>query len=203
MPTSLLPAIDAAGQLREAAFALVLHKRRPIDAADLARATGLTPHATHRAVTTLARAGWLDLDQQQRVTGAAGLSLANGPHRLKIGEGSFRTWCAYDALGIPAALGADGAIETACGQCGAPIRLPVHGGAPERGGPEQLWLAEGEGDDLRGSFCTPTVLLCGPQHGVAWAEAHGGRGQLLDLTAAARRGASDWAGCASAVERLA
>jgi hypothetical protein len=202
MPTSLLPAIDAAGQLREAAFALLLHKRRPIEVAELAKATGQTPEATHRAISTLARAGWVDLDQQRRVTGAAGLSLANGPHRLEMGDASFRTWCAYDALGIPAALGADGEIQTACGHCRAAISLTLHGGAPERHGPEELWLAEGDGGDLRGSFCTPTVLLCGHAHGAAWAATQGGRGQLIDLAQAARRGAADWAGCASAAERL-
>jgi DNA-binding transcriptional ArsR family regulator len=202
MPTSLLPAIDSAGQLREAAFALLLHKRRPIEVVELAKATGLAPQAMHRAISTLARAGWLDLDEQDRVTGAAGLSLANGPHRLAMGDASFRTWCAYDALGTPAALGADGEIQTACGHCGAAISLTLHGGPPERHGPEELWLAEGDGGDLRGSFCTPTVLLCGHEHGAGWAATQGGHGQLLDLAQAARRSAADWAGCTSAAERL-
>lgn len=203
MPKPLLPTIDAAGQLREAAFALLLHHRRPIEFAELAAATGLRPKATQRAINILAQAGWLDLDHQERVTGAAGLSLANGPHHLDLADASFRTWCGYDALGIPAALGADAAIATTCGHCGAAISLPLHAGTPGRSGPEQLWLAAGDGGDLRGSFCTPTVLLCGREHAAAWAEAQGGRGQLLDLAEAASRGGDDWAGCASAAERLA
>jgi hypothetical protein len=204
MPKPLLPAIDAAGQLREAAFALVLHHRRPIEIAELAGASGLSPQTALRIVDTLARAGWLDLDEQGRVNGAAGLTLADGPHDLQVGDASFRTWCAYDALGIPAALGASGEIATSCGHCGAPIGLALHAGVPARRGPELMWLAEGgDGADLRGSFCTPTVLLCGPAHGAAWAEAHRGQGQLLDLAEAARRGGGDWAGCASAAERLA
>lgn len=202
MPDRLLTATDAAGQLREAAFALLLLKHQPIESAELVVATGLKPAVTYRAVSNLAHAGWLDVDQQARITGAAGLSLTDGPHRLEIGDASFRTWCAYDALGIPAALAVDGEIRTACGQCGAPIELRLLHGAPERSGPELLWLADGA-DDLRGSFCTPTVLLCGHEHGAAWAESQGGSGQLLDLSEAARRGALDWAGCASAVVRLA
>lgn len=47
------------------------------------------------------------------------------------------------------------------------------------------------------------MLLCGHEHAAAWAEAQGERGRLLDLTAAARQGAADWAGCAIAAERLA
>lgn len=153
------------------------------------------------SVSTLAETGWLDLDASGRVVGAAGLSLSTGPHRLSLGESEFRTWCAYDSLGIAAALGADAVVETACGRCQTPIHLAFRAGVPERRGPERLWLADG-GADLRGSFCTPTVLLCSAKHGGAWSETQDGRGQLLDLVEGARLGGLDWAGCASAARRL-
>ncbi len=198
----LLPAFDAAGQLREVAFALLLRDRRPIETSKLAAVTGLRPEAIHEAVGTLAGAGWLDVDDAGRVTGAAGLSLATGPHRLTLDETAFRTWCAFDSLGIAAALEADARVETTCGVCQAPIDLRLHGGVPERDGPERLWLADG-GSDLRGSFCTPTVLLCGDEHAATWAEAQGGQGRLVDLTEAAGLGGTDWAGCATAARLLA
>jgi len=198
----LLPAVDVAGVLREAAFAMLVRDRRPARLGDLARSTGLECAAVRDLTATLAGAGWLDVDEAGRITGAAGLSLATGPHKLTLGETPFRTWCAYDALGIAAALAADALVETACGQCGEPITIQFHGGVPERAGPEWLWLAAG-GEDLRGSFCTPTVLLCGDAHGAAWAEAQGGRGRLLDLVEGARQGGSEWAGCAEATRRLA
>ena len=197
----LLPALDAAGLLREAGFALLLRDRQPVEVADLAAAIGIDAASASFAVTTLGQAGWLDLDDSGRVVGAAGLSLATGPHHLTLGAGSFRTWCAYDSLGIAAALAADAQVETTCGQCAASINLAFHHGVPERTGPERLWLAEG-GADLRGSFCTPTVLLCGEEHGATWAEAQGGRGALLDLAEGARQGGADWAGCAAASRRL-
>lgn len=202
MNKPLLPAIDAAGQLRETAFAILLRDRRPAGLDDLARATGLELAAVRHLTATLAGTGWLDLDEAGCITGAAGLSLATGPHSLTLGGMPFRTWCAYDALGIAAALGADALVETTCGQCGEPIGFQVHGGVPDRAGPERLWLADG-GEDLRASFCTPTVLLCGLAHGATWAEAQAGRGQLLDLAKGARLGASEWAGCAEATRRLA
>lgn len=130
----LLPALDAAGLLREAGFALLLRDRRPVEVADLAAAIGIDPGAADAAVTTLAEAGWLDLDDSGRVVGAAGLSLATGPHRLTL--------------------------------------------------------------------CTPTVLLCGKEHGAAWAEDQGGHGALLDLAEGARQGGADWAGCVNAIRRL-
>jgi hypothetical protein len=197
----LLPALDAAGLLREAGFALLLRDRQPVEVADLAAVIGIDAGAAFSTVTTLAQAGWLDLDDSGQVVGAAGLSLATGPHHLTLGAAPFRTWCAYDSLGIAAALAADAQVETTCGQCGAPITLAFRGGVPQRTGPERLWLAEGDAD-LRGSFCTPTVLLCGEAHGGAWAEAQGGRGRLLDLVEGARQGAIDWAGCAEALRRV-
>jgi alkylmercury lyase len=197
----LLPAVDAAGMLREAAFALLLRERRPVLVSDLAGVTGLAAATARASVASLAQTGWLDLDDSGRVTGAAGLSLLTGPHELTMGDAAYRTWCAYDALGISAALVADTHIETTCGQCQAPIRIPFRRGIRERHGPERLWLAEG-GADLRGSFCTPTVLLRGGDHGLAWAESQGGRGRLLDLAEGASQGGLDWAGCAAAARRL-
>lgn len=202
MTRPLLPAVDAAGQLREVAFALLLRDRRPIETSELAAVTGLRPDSIRDTVGTLAGAGWLDLDDAGNVAGAAGLSLATGPHGLTIDGTPFRTWCAYDSLGIAAALETDARVETTCAVCQAPIDLRFHGGVPERDGPERLWLADG-GSDLRGSFCTPTVLLCGDEHAATWAKAHGGHGRRLDLTEAARLGGTDWAGCATAARLLA
>ena len=202
MDTPLLLTMDAATRLREVAFAALLLDRRPLEVEHLVHLTGMKPGAVRRAAAKLAEGGWLDLDEDGRITGAAGLSLATGPHALTLAGAPFRTWCAYDALGIAAALEVDALVETACGQCGEAISLGFQQGLPERAGPERLWLAAG-GEDLRGSFCTPTVLLCGEAHGVAWAEAHDGRGRLLDLVEGARQGGSEWTGCADATRRLA
>lgn len=202
MTKPLLPAVDAAGQLREVAFALLLRDRRPIEIAGLAAVTGLNHEVIQDAVGTLAGAGWLDVDGRGRIAGAAGLSLATGPHRLTLGDSSFQTWCAYDSLGIAAALASEARVETTCAVCHAAIDLRFLDGVPERGGPEVLWLADG-GSDLRGSFCAPTVMLCGDEHGAAWAEAQGGQGRLLDLAEAARLGGADWAGCATTARQLA
>ncbi|MEP6468239.1 MAG: organomercurial lyase [Chloroflexota bacterium] len=202
MNKPLLPAIDTAGQLRETAFAFLLRDQRPVSPNELADATALGRDAVTASVGALATAGWLDLNAEGRVTGSSGLSLDTGPHRLTLSGAAFRTWCAYDALGIAAALHADAVVETTCGECAAPMALGFDAEIPERAGAERLWLAEGD-DDLRGSFCTPTVLLCGVELGRRWAERQGGRGHLLDLMEAAQAGARDWAGCALAAERLA
>ena len=60
-------------------------------------------------------------------------SLIQTPHRV---ETSGRTWfanCAWDALGIPAALHTDGVVESACPECGEPLELEARGGELVRG----------------------------------------------------------------------
>jgi hypothetical protein len=56
------------------------------------------------------------------------------PHRV---EAAGRTWfanCAWDALGIPAALHEDGLVDSACPDCGEPIHLEVRDGELVDGG---------------------------------------------------------------------
>ena len=196
--TIQIPTVDANEQVRQTAFAMLLARARPVEPRELASVFGLD---VDPILDALAAAGWIDRGVDGRVTGSAGLSLSDGPHRLAMGAGAFRTWCAYDALGIPAALGADAHIDTACGECGAPIILAVIGGRPTRSGPEVLWLASGRGD-LRTSFCTPTVLLCGDEHGAIWARRHENAGELVGLDEAAAQGATAWADCAEAAQRM-
>ena len=194
-----LPAADLHERIREAAFALLLTERRPIAAEEIAARTGAPTPALPTVLDQLAAAGWIDRDADGRVTGSAGLSLTTGPHRIAIDGTHFRTWCAYDSIGIAAALGADAAIQTECGVCGRVIALDTEAGRPPSDRPERLWLASG-GTDLRGDFCDPTVLLCSPEHAVIWAERQGGRGRAVDLAEAARLGAEGWASCAAAVD---
>jgi len=55
------------------------------------------------------------------------------PHRV---ESAGREWfanCAWDALGIPAALDADGRVESACPDCGGAVELEVVAGELVRG----------------------------------------------------------------------
>jgi len=179
--------------LRAVAFALLLAHRIPVSAADIAAAAGVDDIGG--ALDALAGAGWLDRDAGGRVTGAAGLSLDHGPHVLMIAGHGFRTWCAYDALGISGVLGADATIETSCGLCDAPIAMSILSGRPPASRPARLWLAAG-GTDLRTDFCAPTVLLCSPAHAEAWATEHDDQGAILGLRAAASRGAREWTECA-------
>ena len=196
-----LPAADLHEQIREAAFALLLLERRAISPDEIAAATGGSRAGLTPVLDQLAGAGWIDRDEQGWVTGSAGLSLTTGPHRIAIARTEFQTWCAYDSIGIAAALQTDASIRTECAVCGTEIALDTRAGRPPADRPERLWLASG-GTNLRGDFCDPTVLLCSPEHAAVWAERQGGRGRAVDLGEAADLGAEAWASCAATVGRL-
>jgi hypothetical protein len=192
----VLPAADLHARIREAAFALLLTHRRPATVDDLASLIDIEPAVLRELLDELAATGWIDRDSEGRVSGSAGLSLSEGPHRLEVEGKPFRTWCAYDSIGIGAALAADAKIETECAVCDRTLVIRMAGGRPPAERAERLWLASG-GDSLRGDFCDPTVLLCTPEHAAAWAERQQGRGRAVDLAEAASLGAEEWASSAA------
>jgi hypothetical protein len=49
--------------------------------------------------------------------------------RVTAASGAWWGTCVWDALGIPAMLGEDARIETACADCGDPMELVVRDGA--------------------------------------------------------------------------
>ncbi len=53
------------------------------------------------------------------------------PHRVEAGGRDWTATCAWDALGIPAALHGDGRIASECACCGEPVALEVRAGALE------------------------------------------------------------------------
>jgi hypothetical protein len=55
------------------------------------------------------------------------------PHRVEAGGRSWFANCAWDALGIPAALHTDGSVRSECPDCGEPLELEVRGGELVRG----------------------------------------------------------------------
>jgi hypothetical protein len=60
-------------------------------------------------------------------------SAVETPHRVEAGGRAWFANCAWDALGIPAALHADGRIESACPDCGEQLELEVSEGELVRG----------------------------------------------------------------------
>jgi hypothetical protein len=60
-------------------------------------------------------------------------SAVETPHRVQADGRAWYANCAWDALGIPAALHADGVIQSPCPDCGEPLELEVRDGELVRG----------------------------------------------------------------------
>lgn len=192
---------ERAVHVRELAFGLLLRDQRPVPPSALAGLIGADESSVAAALDGLARDGRIDRDDTGRVLGSAGLTLGEGPHGLEIDGHAFRTWCAFDALGIPAALAVDARIETACPVCRRPIGIDLRAGRPICGPVARLWLSDG-GADMRADFCTPTVLLCSDEHAQVWAERQAGQGRALTLDEANEEGARNWRSTAAIAARV-
>src|SRR5215216_332155 len=157
--------------LTRAAFSAVLEGRAASRGA-LMQATGAKPEDFDRLV---GRA--LIVDADERVVAAHGLSLVPArQHRLFMRGRQFWTWCAIDAVGIPAGLEEDARVETTCVRCGAEVRLELHGPAviaishPDA----RLWEAariQGRGE-AGPPHCALMNLFCSSDHLRAWHDAN-------------------------------
>ncbi|MCG6537230.1 MAG: hypothetical protein L7F78_21595, partial [Syntrophales bacterium LBB04] len=91
-----------------------------IDQGGLVSTTGFTLDKVCTLLENLSKRGLIVVAPESgRVVGSWGLSLVPTDHRLLIRGRNLHTWCAIDAVGIPAGLGEDGSIISRCHQCGA------------------------------------------------------------------------------------
>jgi len=206
------PALEHA--LLARAFHLLLGDGRPVNTARLAETLACDPDQVERALVRLDRQGCIRRDQTGAVTGSHGLSLTPTPHELILEqepgrERRYWTWCAWDAVGILAALDASGRIRSTDPASGSPIQLDFHRGSPRQAHPDLVvFFADtdcctpatntGDDPDCCGSgsviddWC-PLVNFFQHAHTVqAWAAEHGVCGTAVPLTEATRQGKAAW-----------
>ncbi|MBI3977755.1 MAG: hypothetical protein HY331_06175 [Chloroflexi bacterium] len=128
--------------VRAAAFTLILGGE-PTDSAEVLAAAGLHAEESRGVVERLVERGTL-AREGDRIVGAYGLSLRPARHRLILYDRPFAAWCAFDTIGIPAALEQDALVESACVHCGAPIVVTIRGGVPLGGEAIRLWFADAD-----------------------------------------------------------
>jgi hypothetical protein len=150
----------------------------------------------------------LIVDEPGRVVAAHGLSAVPArQHRLTLRGRSFWTWCAIDALGIPAGLGEDAVAETTCQLCGTAVRVEFKAGKVVNAShpAARVWEAERlEGRGTAGPpHCALMNLFCSAEHLAEWRAAHPReQGRERDLDAVGELGRAEWgvshAGCDTA-----
>lgn len=178
--------------LRRVAFSALRHHER-IGSNELARRSGLDLSAVRTALGWLEDAGLVEQDAHGRVIGIAGLTVEPTRHRLTLDGASFFTWCAIDAVGIPAALSLGAEVVTACGHCGAVIEVVIDHGDPPSDSPLRGWVPPTTCENVRADLCPVANLFCSPEHLEQWRSGAGNpRGELADLSMFAELGRQAW-----------
>lgn len=132
--------------VRKVAFQAIL-RGEAIDRAGLVKGTGFTPEKVDTLLDGLTERGLVVVEpDSDRVVGSWGLSLVPAGHRLCIRGRALYTWCAEDAVGIPAGLGEDASIVSRCHQCGVPVNVEMAAGQVVRALPPdvRVWVTAGD-----------------------------------------------------------
>jgi Alkylmercury lyase len=185
----------AATAFQRHAFGALLPGEAP-RVADVAEAASRDTVGVARAVSWLEAHGRLERDGDLLV-GAHGLTRRATAHVLTIGEQRLHTWCAYDAVAIPVALGLTARAATTCPTCGRELVVAVTDGhLPASGGPGPLlWMPLGPCEHVMDDFCVHANLFCSPEHLDTWRPTAGDPAgevvTLAELPALARRAWAD------------
>lgn len=147
----------------------------------------------YRSIESLIERGMAQVESGVLV-GVDGLSLRPTRHRMRLGRHDLYTWCAADAVGIPAALEEDARVETSCLQCGVSITVEGEAGRPRVDGELVLWLPTNECSHLISQFCPDVSFFCDASHVEAWlAERPGSPGEKLSVDQVAELSREWWA----------
>jgi hypothetical protein len=180
--------------LRRAGFAALLDGRA-LTVAELAVAAAISEVAAAAAAGRLVAAGRATVTPEGRVDGIAGLTLRPTRHSIaRMGAPRLQTWCAFDAVAIPAALAWSATALTTCAACGAAVNVPLEDGLPA--GPAWGWLPPAECAHVLREFCASADLFCVRSHLDTWrASAGNPPGGAQPVAVLADLGRSAWADC--------
>lgn len=178
--------------IRRVAFSALRHEER-LDHEQLSLRTGLDGHAVNAALRWLHDAGLVERDTADRVVGIAGLTLEPTKHRLVLDSQGLYTWCAIDAVGIPAALSLDAQVTTSCAHRGATLSVRIDHGEPPADSLVRGWIPPTECDNVRADVCPLANLFCSLEHLADWRAGAGDpSGEPADLARFAELGRQAW-----------
>ena len=177
--------------VRRAAFRQLLAAGKPVPLSHVASASGLTTETTRAVLDLVESAGMAETDDDL-VFGIDGLTTRSTEHGIEIDGVNLWTWCAYDIVGVAAALHADAAGVTACGWCKQTIKVAIHEGKPETSNAVG-WLPNESCANVMEQFCPSALFFCSMDHLDRWrAESDRASGDALDLERLASHGAHTW-----------
>lgn len=188
-----LPA--AAIELAVNGFAALWNARRPTPDELLPGREELA----NEALIELVRRGRAEVDADGVLIGVHGLTARPTRHRFLHGGRHHYTWCAFDSVGIPAALSLDAAATSDCPTCGRRLTVELREGeAAEE--VIALWLPTPERtSDLMKDFCASADLYCSAEHLRQRVDVHENNGRVLSLEEALVLGRETWSDVADVV----
>jgi alkylmercury lyase len=151
-------------------------------------------------IETLQTRGLVVLAPDGRITGIHGLSTTPTPHSITHDGRTIHTWCAFDAIGIPAALQLDAHTQTRCPTCGQHLEITFAHGQPTAPTDLRLWLPTGQCDHIINDLCAHANLYCNQQHLKASTDTSA-TGSITNITDAAKLGQTTWQDAATALQR--
>lgn len=178
------------------AFAALLAGEAPSVAA-VAEAASRDTAGVADAVSWLQAHGRLERDGAMLI-GAHGLTRRPTAHALVIGEQHLHTWCAYDAVAIPVALGMSARAATSCPTCGRELVVDIVDGRLPDDSASVLWMPRGPCENVMRDFCVHANLFCGPEHLDTWRHAAGDpAGEVVTFAGVPALARSGWADVAA------
>lgn len=114
------------------------------------------------ALAALVVTGTATVDEMGQVVAVGGLSIIPAGHELLVDGDAFWTWCAFDGIGILAALGVDALARTRCGHCATRIDVILAAGVPPANSPVVGWLPEGPCGNVQAEYCPGQPVLRPP-----------------------------------------
>lgn len=122
------------------------------------------PGVLREAVDHLLGLGRLELSGDGCLLAVHGLTRRPTPHRIEHAGGAIHTWCALDAIGIPAALALDATALTRCPTCSHQLAVTLRGGQPAPLPEAVLWYPVADSHHLIDDFCSGANLFCCLDH---------------------------------------
>jgi hypothetical protein len=140
--------------------------------------------------------GRIELSTDGHLLAVHGLSLRPTPHQIEHDHGVINTWCALDAIGIPAALGIDACAGTKCPTCQRRLAVRLSAGNPQPLPGAVLWYPEVACGHLIEDFCSGANVFCTIEHLERRPGGGLGTGSIMTIDDVAEIGREVWADAA-------
>lgn len=160
-----------------------LAKGRPVDAAQLGQALGISSEEAGAFLQRPSIACFVHRDAQGHIVGFGGLATTPMHHRFEVDGRSLSTWCAWDALFIPEILGRSARVTSADPENGVAVHLVVKPDGIEAAEPPDAVMSfvvtddqvfNQSADNVMAKFCHYIYFFSSRASGERWAARHPG-----------------------------